>query len=70
MRIMKQRELGLVRAPDLRDAHHPLAIGTHEYRLVVETRYDPFEVVPVECIEVTLDELLFRSHKSLLNRCP
>src|SRR5258708_32437917 len=65
MRIMKQRELSLVRAPDLRDADHPLAIGTHEHRLVVKTRYDPLEVVPVECIEVTLDKLLFRSHFSL-----
>src|ERR1700730_4949520 len=63
MRIMKQRERSLVRASDLLDAHPPLAIGTHQHCLVVETRYDPFEVVPVECIEITPEEWVFRSHK-------
>src|SRR5215472_15516383 len=31
----------------------------------METGDDRFEVMPVECIEITLDELLFRSHEGL-----
>src|SRR5580658_8348692 len=68
VRIREQREFGFVRTPHFGTARQPLSIRADQHGFVVKTRHYCFDVMPIKSIEVTLDQLLFGSHKRLLNR--
>src|SRR5262249_52348313 len=63
MCIGKQCELGFVRTAYLGKTDQAFAVGPDQHCVGVETGNDSFDVVPVEGIEIALDELLFRSHE-------
>src|SRR5713226_4079469 len=61
--VRHQRKCHLIVAPYRIASFEAFAFRILDTGVFVKTRHHALDVVPIECVEVTLDELLFGSHR-------